>query len=152
LQLVMSRRRVPCLDSYFDKVNLLVWPRFKAIFDMHLASVKTANVRALWEDDVHAHYVTRRYAEFASAMVQLNTEGGDQQVSTPLNRAHGLQLPSWLHSTRCWFRRMQRFGASLWIQSVTVTGSLAYRLRYGTPCRHASRTIPRPERGPLRCC
>lgn len=82
VQLVMSKRRVPCLDSYLDKVNLLVWPRFKAVFDLHLSSVKNANVRALWEDDVHAHYVARRYAEFASAMVQLNTEGGDQQVGT----------------------------------------------------------------------
>lgn len=82
----MSRRRVPCLDSYLDKVNLLVWPRFKAVFDLHLASVKNANVRALWEDDVHAHYVARRYAEFASAMVQLTTEGGDQQLELNLER------------------------------------------------------------------
>ncbi|GAQ91388.1 vacuolar protein sorting-associated protein [Klebsormidium nitens] len=85
-QLVMSRRRVPCLDSYLDKVNLLVWPRFKAVFDLHLASVKNANVRALWEDDVHAHYVARRYAEFASAMAQLTTEGGDQQLEHNLER------------------------------------------------------------------
>lgn len=28
-QLIMNRRRVPCLDGYLDRVNLLLWPRFK---------------------------------------------------------------------------------------------------------------------------
>lgn len=26
---LMSRRRVPCLDDYLDRINLLLWPRFK---------------------------------------------------------------------------------------------------------------------------
>jgi hypothetical protein len=29
LRRLMSRRRVPCLDDYLDRVNLLLWPRFK---------------------------------------------------------------------------------------------------------------------------
>lgn len=28
-QLVMNKRRIPCLDDYLDRVNLLLWPRFK---------------------------------------------------------------------------------------------------------------------------
>ena len=28
-QLVMNKRRIPCLDDYFDRVNLMLWPRFK---------------------------------------------------------------------------------------------------------------------------
>ncbi|CAM6121999.1 unnamed protein product [Calypogeia fissa] len=79
-QLVMSRRRVPCLDSYFDKLNLLIWPRFKLVFDMHLSSIRSANVRTLWEDDVRPHYVTRRYAEFAASLLYLNKDYGDGQV------------------------------------------------------------------------
>ncbi|KAL3686247.1 hypothetical protein R1sor_004269 [Riccia sorocarpa] len=79
-QLVMSRRRVPCLDAYFDKLNLLIWPRFKLVFDMHLNSIRSANVRTLWEDDVRPHYVTRRYAEFAASLLHLNKDYGDGQV------------------------------------------------------------------------
>ncbi|KAL2619828.1 hypothetical protein R1flu_000033 [Riccia fluitans] len=79
-QLVMSRRRVPCLDSYFDKLNLLIWPRFKLVFDMHLNSIQSANVRTLWEDDVRPHYVTRRYAEFAASLLHLNKDYGDGQI------------------------------------------------------------------------
>jgi vacuolar protein sorting-associated protein 52 len=29
--LTMARRRVPTLDDYFDRVNLLLWPRFKQV-------------------------------------------------------------------------------------------------------------------------
>lgn len=36
LSMVMQRRRVPVLDSFFDRVNMLLWPRFKTVFDNNL--------------------------------------------------------------------------------------------------------------------
>ncbi|EYU41238.1 hypothetical protein MIMGU_mgv11b021346mg, partial [Erythranthe guttata] len=71
--LIMSRRRIPCLDSYLDKM----------VFDMHLNSLRNANVRTLWEDDVHPHYVMRRYAEFTASLIQLNVDYGDGQEAGP---------------------------------------------------------------------
>lgn len=59
---------------------LVLWPRFKMVFDMHLSSLRTANPRALWEDDVRPHYVTRRYAEFAASLLHLTIKNGDGQV------------------------------------------------------------------------
>ncbi|XP_022885788.1 vacuolar protein sorting-associated protein 52 A-like [Olea europaea var. sylvestris] len=85
-QLVMSRRRIPCLDSFLDKVNIALWPRFKMVFDMHLNSLRTANVRTLWEDDVHPHYVMRRYAEFTASLIHLNVDYGDGQLELNLER------------------------------------------------------------------
>ncbi|KAG9128854.1 hypothetical protein Leryth_009611 [Lithospermum erythrorhizon] len=85
-QLIMSRRRIPCLDSYLDKVNISLWPRFKMVFDMHLSSMQNANVKTLWEDDVHPHYVMRRYAEFTASLIQLNVEYGDGQLDWNLER------------------------------------------------------------------
>ncbi|KAL0404739.1 UNVERIFIED_CONTAM: Vacuolar protein sorting-associated protein 52 A [Sesamum radiatum] len=85
-QLIMSRRRIPCLDSYLDKVNISLWPRFKMVFDMHLNSLRNANVRSLWEDDVHPHYVMRRYAEFTASLIQLNVDYGDGQLELNLER------------------------------------------------------------------
>ena len=35
-QLIMNRRRIPCLDDYLDRINLALWPRFKA---SHLATI-----------------------------------------------------------------------------------------------------------------
>ncbi|XP_042477928.1 vacuolar protein sorting-associated protein 52 A-like [Macadamia integrifolia] len=83
-QLIMSRRRIPCLDSYLDKVNIALWPRFKMVFDMHLSSLRNANVKILWEDDVHPHYVMRRYAEFTASLIHLNV--GDGQLELNLER------------------------------------------------------------------
>ncbi|KAH6778696.1 Vps52 / Sac2 family [Perilla frutescens var. hirtella] len=85
-QLIMSRRRLPCLDSYLDKVNISLWPRFKMVFDMHLSSLRNANIRTLWEDDVHPHYVMRRYAEFTASLIQLNVDYGDGQLELNLER------------------------------------------------------------------
>eukprot|EP00899_Mesostigma_viride_P022961 jgi/Mesvir1/384/Mv11278-RA.2 len=86
-QVVMSRRRVACLDEYFDKVNILVWPRFKLVFDMHVASVREANMRNLWVNDIHPHYITRRYAELAASLLQLSTGYNDNhQLDMNLER------------------------------------------------------------------
>ncbi|GFY95191.1 Vps52 / Sac2 family [Actinidia rufa] len=85
-QLVMSRRRIPCLDSYLDKVNISLWPRFKMVFDMHLNSLRNAIVKTLWEDDVHPHYVMRRYAEFTASLIHINVEYGDGQLELNLER------------------------------------------------------------------
>lgn len=85
-QLIMSRRRIPCLDSYLDKVNISLWPRFKMVFDMHLSSLRNANAKLLWEDDIHPHYVMRRYAEFAASLIHLNFEFGDGQLELNMER------------------------------------------------------------------
>ncbi|KAL6884614.1 hypothetical protein ACP4OV_010550 [Aristida adscensionis] len=78
--LIMFKRRIPCLDSYLDKVNMSLWLRFKMVSDLHLNSLRNANIKTLWEDDVHPHYVTRRYAEFTASLVHLNVEHGDGQI------------------------------------------------------------------------
>ncbi|XWS23391.1 hypothetical protein CRYUN_Cryun28dG0010000 [Craigia yunnanensis] len=85
-QLIMSRRRIPCLDSYLDKVNISLWPRFKMVFDMHLSSLRNANMKLLWEDDIHPHYVMRRYAEFTASLIHLNVEYGDGQLELNMER------------------------------------------------------------------
>uniref|UniRef100_A0A7S0WFJ8 Vacuolar protein sorting-associated protein 52 homolog n=1 Tax=Pyramimonas obovata TaxID=1411642 RepID=A0A7S0WFJ8_9CHLO len=85
-QLIMQKRCVPCLDSYIDKINLLLWPRLKAVADAHIASMRTGNHRNLWSEDVHAHYVARRYAEFTASMLSLNADYGDPQIDHILER------------------------------------------------------------------
>ncbi|KAM3276094.1 hypothetical protein ACQJBY_044468 [Aegilops geniculata] len=68
------------------QVNMSLWPRFKMVFDLHLSSLRNANIKTLWEDDVHPHYVTRRYAEFTASLVHLNVEYGDGQLDLNLER------------------------------------------------------------------
>jgi len=57
---LMTRRRINVLDSFFDRTTMLLWPRFKAIFDANLKSVRTANPKKLGNVELHPHYVSRR--------------------------------------------------------------------------------------------
>ncbi|CAH2066732.1 unnamed protein product [Thlaspi arvense] len=69
-----------------ELVNISLWPRFKMVFDSHISSLRDANIKALWEDDVHPHYVMRRYAEFTASFIHLNVEYGDGQLDINLER------------------------------------------------------------------
>ena len=94
---VMQRRRVPVLDAFFDRVTMLLWPRFKALFDANLKSVRNANAKKLGSVDLHPHYVSRRYAEFAATCLALHAApglGGD-----PHHMGPGQQLRSSAQAT-----------------------------------------------------
>ncbi|GMH45399.1 hypothetical protein BSKO_13356 [Bryopsis sp. KO-2023] len=83
---IMNRRRVPSLDDYLDRINMVLWPRFKALFDTQLASIQGGNERALSTNSPLVHAVTRRYASLVSSMMVLTTgydeeEEGSFQVS-----------------------------------------------------------------------
>ena len=41
-QLLMAKRRIPCLDDYLDRINLLLWPRFKVSAMRHLLLATSA--------------------------------------------------------------------------------------------------------------
>ena len=42
-QLLMAKRRIPCLDDYLDRTNLLLWPRFKvSAMRLHLLPATSA--------------------------------------------------------------------------------------------------------------
>ena len=93
-RLVMDKRRIPVLDSFFDRVTSLLWPRFKTVFDVNLQSVRHAKVKKLGAIDLHPHYVIRRYAEFAASVLSLSlhTQGfatDDERVCSTLMRQHG---------------------------------------------------------------
>jgi hypothetical protein len=55
----MQRRRIPVLDPFFDRLSLLLWPRFKQIFDANLKSVKNANPRKFLPIDCSPHLISR---------------------------------------------------------------------------------------------
>lgn len=61
-QLIMQKRRIPCLDYFLNAINLLLWPRFQAIMDLHINSVRKAVASGASNFftnsvDIHPHYV-----------------------------------------------------------------------------------------------
>ncbi|KAK9838884.1 hypothetical protein WJX74_005159 [Apatococcus lobatus] len=84
-QLIMTKRRIPCLDDYFDRVTLMVWPRLKAAFDLQLSSIKQCGNTSI-HDSVQVHPITQRYAQLTSAMLILNADYQDGQLDGSMER------------------------------------------------------------------
>jgi len=83
------QRRVRCLDSYLDALQLLLWPRLRVVLDANVASLKKANQQD-WvvPTNTHPHLVTRRYAELAASLYALSSpeaNGMPETLQQPLN-------------------------------------------------------------------
>ena len=72
------RRTILSLDPFLDQMTHLLWPRLKTVMDAHLRSIKQATASKLGGVDLHPHYVSRRFAEFACSILLIlhNKEGG----------------------------------------------------------------------------
>jgi len=58
-RLIMQRRRIPTLDPFFDRLSMLLWPRFKQVFDANVKSIKGAHEKRLGPIDLSPHFVSR---------------------------------------------------------------------------------------------
>ncbi|OQS06163.1 vacuolar protein sorting-associated protein [Thraustotheca clavata] len=77
---LMSKRHVPVLDSFLDRVLLLLWPRYHAVIDLNVQSVIQAKPKKLGNVELHPHYVTRRYAELVASILTLAPEPSHDEV------------------------------------------------------------------------
>lgn len=58
-RLVMQRRRIPVLDPFFDKFNLLLWPRFQKVFHANITGIRNAQPKKLGNIELTPHYVSK---------------------------------------------------------------------------------------------
>ncbi|KAI9253595.1 hypothetical protein BY458DRAFT_521646 [Sporodiniella umbellata] len=86
LALELQRRRVPVLEGYTNATNMLLWPRFQYIMSLHIESLKKLFHSKSSAKDIHPHYVTRRYAEFAASLSVLNDGYDDAILSNTVHR------------------------------------------------------------------
>jgi hypothetical protein len=89
---LMKSRSVPALDGFLDRVTHLLWPRLKMCMDAQLRSIKSATATSLGGVDLHAHYVSRRYAEFTCSILLIlqanNKEHHQHQPNQPNQHQH----------------------------------------------------------------
>lgn len=69
---------------YFEQVDAAIWPRFQAVLELNVASVRAADAQHLGKPEAVPHYVVRRYAEFSAALLNLNTGRGFDVLNTGL--------------------------------------------------------------------
>ena len=99
----LQRRKVPAVEGYVNGTNMLLWPRFQKIMDMHCESLRratsalsgrsTSSALALTSNNAQGgastapHPLTQRFANFVQAILALSSEAGDDEpVSNSLGR------------------------------------------------------------------
>lgn len=81
-------RTITSLNSFFDQLTQLLWPRLKTVMELHARSIKQATVTSLGGVDLHAHYVSRRFAEFTCSVL-LILQKGNKNANEGLVRPGG---------------------------------------------------------------
>ncbi|XP_014453158.2 vacuolar protein sorting-associated protein 52 homolog isoform X2 [Alligator mississippiensis] len=80
---IMAKRNIPAVDKYWDTLLEILWPRFEYILELNIQSIQNMDPQKLGFLDTRPLYITRRYAEFSSAIVSINQ-------TFPNERTHAL--------------------------------------------------------------
>ncbi|XP_019724372.1 vacuolar protein sorting-associated protein 52 homolog [Hippocampus comes] len=81
---IAAKRNIPALDKYWEAVLELLWPRFELILEMNIHSIRNSDPQKLGLLDSRPHYITRRYAEFSSAVVSINQTFPNERINALL--------------------------------------------------------------------
>ncbi|KFY75257.1 hypothetical protein V499_04718 [Pseudogymnoascus sp. VKM F-103] len=93
----LQRHKIPVGDNYINGTNMLLWPRFQVIMDMHCESVRklTANLPTapptskaeLAKQSAAPSFMAQRFGQLIQGILELSKENGDDEpVSTSLAR------------------------------------------------------------------
>ena len=102
----LQRRKVPVVDSYINYTNILLWPRFQIIMDMHCESLRKVpapstgnrgaaaafslvggNSSDMSRTSVAPHAITQRFGQFLQGILLLSVNAGDDEpLSHSLSR------------------------------------------------------------------
>ncbi|KFY15835.1 hypothetical protein V492_01728 [Pseudogymnoascus sp. VKM F-4246] len=96
----LQRHKIPVGDSYINGTNMLLWPRFQVIMDLHCESVRklTANLPSapptskaeLAKQSAAPSFMAQRFGQLIQGILELSKETGDDEpVSTSLARLRG---------------------------------------------------------------
>ncbi|XP_013879387.1 vacuolar protein sorting-associated protein 52 homolog isoform X2 [Austrofundulus limnaeus] len=83
---ITAKRNIPALDKYWEAVLELLWPRFELILEMNIQSIRNTDPQKLGVLDTRPHYITRRYAEFSSAIVSINQTFPNERTNALLGQ------------------------------------------------------------------
>jgi hypothetical protein len=94
----LQRRKVPAAEGYVNGTNILLWPRFQQVMDLHCESLKRASAAlsgrgsllstsASTAHSTAPHPLTQRFASFLQGILSLSSEAGDNDE--PVARSLG---------------------------------------------------------------
>ncbi|KAK1155019.1 hypothetical protein AOXY_G27338 [Acipenser oxyrinchus oxyrinchus] len=83
---ITAKRNIPAIDKYWETVLEILWPRFELILELNIQSIRNTDPQRLGTLDTRPHYITRRYAEFSSAIVSINQTFPSEKTHTLLGQ------------------------------------------------------------------
>lgn len=86
-------RTIHSLDSFFDQVTHLLWPRLKTVMELHLRSIKQATAPSLGGVDLHAHYVSKRFAEYTCSVLLILQKANVKKPTLPASSSSASSPP-----------------------------------------------------------
>lgn len=99
-----KKKKVVVLDHYWDSIVKCLYPRFERLVHMHIDSVKNCDCDKFVSVDTMPHSVTRKYAEFASAISSINETYPDERISILLNELQN-EVKNFILRTAAVFRQ-----------------------------------------------
>lgn len=82
---IARKKKIPVLDPYWDNIVRCLYPRFEKLIGLHKESVRNCDCDKFSNVDTLPHPITRRYAEFASAISSINDTYPDERITVLLN-------------------------------------------------------------------
>ncbi|KIW14465.1 hypothetical protein PV08_07249 [Exophiala spinifera] len=99
----LQRRKIPVADPYINYTNILLWPRFQKVMDLHVESLKkvpTPSARGASaafslvgggpdasKSSLAPHTITQHFGQFLHGILMLSAEAGDDEpVANSLGR------------------------------------------------------------------
>lgn len=78
---LMKKRGVGALVGFHNQLLQILWPRFNYVLSLSIHSVRETDPSKLSELDTRPHFITRRFAEFSSAILTLNEQFPNDQTA-----------------------------------------------------------------------
>ncbi|KAF1992364.1 Sac2 family protein [Aulographum hederae CBS 113979] len=142
----LQRRKVPAVDGYTNATNMLLWPRFQILLDLHCESLRRATAAlpgrpaastiltsssSAAAQSTAPHQLAQRFASLLQGILAMSSEAGDDEpVSNSLGRLRGefeaflVKLSKGVADKR----KRQRFLANNWSLVGTVLEGCEGRL------------------------
>ncbi|KAF3904944.1 hypothetical protein ABW20_dc0109908 [Dactylellina cionopaga] len=91
----LQRKRVPVFENYINGTNILLWPRFQMVMDMHSENLRksagggsgrqsaiAAAANDMAKSSAAPHPLTQKFAQFMHSLLLLSADAGDDEPST----------------------------------------------------------------------
>ncbi|KAJ6257037.1 Vacuolar protein-sorting-associated protein [Drechslerella dactyloides] len=92
---LLQRKRIPVLENYINGTNILLWPRFQMVMDMHSENLRrsagagsgrqsaiASAANDMAKQSAAPHPLTQKFAQFMHSLLLLSSEASDGEPST----------------------------------------------------------------------